>query len=78
MSNEATQQGIPVSKELAAQLQRLSVKFQSFDLTYVELKEQVENVAKTLLAKVSALEAEKADLQAKLEKQEKTKAEQSK
>jgi len=58
-----TPQGIQVSKELASQLQRLAVKFQSFDLTYVELREQVENVTKTLLAKISALEAEKAELQ---------------
>ncbi len=73
MSNEVQQQDIPVSKELAAQLQRLGVKFQSFDLMYVELKEQVENVAKTLLAKIGALEAEKAELQAKFEKHEKPK-----
>lgn len=67
-------QGILVNKELATQLQRLGAKFQSFDLTYVELKEQVENVAKTLIARVKALEAEKAELQAKLEKHEKPKA----
>ena len=78
MSNEASPQGIQVSKELAGQLQRLALKFQSFDLTYVELKELVENVTKTLLAKISALEAEKAELQAKLEKHEKPKADQQK
>ena len=79
MNNEtSSQQGVQVSKELAAQLQRLAMKFQSFDLTYVELKEQVENVAKTLLVKVSALEAEKAEMQAKLEKHEKPKPEHQK
>ncbi len=66
MSNEATPQGIPVSKEFAAQLQRLAVKFQLFDLTYVELKEQVENVTKALLVRINASETEKAELRKKL------------
>ena len=78
MTNETNPQGIPLSKEFMGQLQRLAMKFQSFDLTYVELKEQVENVAKTLLVKVSALEAEKAEMQAKLEKHEKPKPEHQK
>ena len=63
MTNEKNPQGIPVSKELATQLQRLAVKFQSFDLMYVELKEQVENVTKALLMKINTLEAEKAGQQ---------------
>ena len=63
MTNETAQQGIPVSQGISVQLQRLAVKFQSFDLTYIELKEQMENVTKTLLVKVSALETEKAELQ---------------
>jgi hypothetical protein len=65
MSNKQSEnsQGIPVNREFVAQLQRLSMKFQSFDLTYIELKEQVENVTKALFAKISTLEAEKAELQ---------------
>jgi hypothetical protein len=63
-----TSQGIQVSKEFGVQIQRLAMKFQSFDLTYVELKEQVENLTKTLLAKMSTLETEKIELQRKLEK----------
>ncbi len=63
--NEASQ-GIQVSKEFAVQLQRLSAKFQSFDLTYIELKEQVDSMTKALLVKINALETEKAELQKKL------------
>jgi len=70
MSNKQneTSQGIQVSREFAAQLQRLAMKFQSFDLTYIELKEQVESITKTLLSKMSTLETEKAELQKKFEK----------
>jgi len=71
MKNDAQPQGIPLSKEQTSQLQRLSVKFQSLDLTYLELKEQVENLIKTLLAKISTLETEKTELQAELDKHEK-------
>jgi hypothetical protein len=74
MNTEATPQGIPVSKELAAQLQRLAVKFQSFDLTYIELKEQVDSAARALITKINTSETEKAELQKKLEAYEKTKA----
>jgi predicted outer membrane protein len=75
MTNEPAPQGIPVSKELAAQIQRLAVKFQSFDLTYIELKEQIDSVTKALLVKINASENEKAELQKKLEAYEKPKAE---
>lgn len=63
MSNGAQKQGINVDRELASQLQRLAVKFQSFDPIYIELKEQVDSITKALLVKVNALEAEKVELQ---------------
>jgi hypothetical protein len=78
MTNEPAQHGIPVSKELAAQIQRLAVKFQSFDLTYIELKEQIDSVTKALLVKINASETEKTELQKKLEAYEKPKAEKTK
>ncbi|MCW4046744.1 MAG: hypothetical protein NWE99_04170 [Candidatus Bathyarchaeota archaeon] len=54
------------------------MKFQSFDLTYIELKEQIDSVTKALLVKINTSETEKAELQKKLEAYEKTKAEKTK
>jgi flagellar capping protein FliD len=73
--SEQSQQPVQLSPEIQQQISILNARIQNLNLATIDVLREMDRAFKTMATMIATLQKEKAELQAKLEKHEKPKAE---